>query len=332
MRFTSRITDTAFQELLRPKLRLFLSADIVGSSDLKYQQPGPDWVFPIQSFYIQFPVFLDEQVTARTAAAPCPLEPPLLWKALGDELIFVVELKHLRQAALYVESFADALRQAAINWARPPHPLRFKGTAWLAGFPLINAEVPLDLPVIGTPGEAAPLPDFVGPQIDTGFRLKDHATPRKVVLSAELAYLLLSAESPCPDLYFDGDQPLKGILRGRPYPLIWIDSDKGSADGKPTLNQKKDILLGRRAADKEALRSYLDSWLQETGGLITKPFITNDESADLCKPSHYAEMLSEWSSKLRSLLHVQEPAPNGDPSGPEADSLPPELERLLQEP
>lgn len=331
MRFTSRITEAAFQALLRPKLRLFLSADIVGSSDLKYQQlqqPGPNWVFPIQSFYIQFPVFLDEEVTARTAAAPCPLEPPLLWKALGDELIFVVELTDRYQAALYVESFADALRKASINWAHPPHPLRFKGTAWLAGFPLINAEAPL----IGTPGEAAPLPDFVGPQIDAGFRLKDHATPRKVVLSAELAYLLLAAESPCPDLYFDGDQPLKGILRGRPYPLIWIDSDKGSADGQPTLNQKKDLLLDRKPADQALLRSYLDSWLQETGGLITKPFITNDESADLRKPSHYAEMLSEWSRKLRSLLHVQEPARNGDSTPPESASLPPELERLLQEP
>ena len=57
--------------------------------------------------------------------------------------------------------------------------------------------------------------DFVGPSIDTGFRLSDWARPRRLILSADLAFLLTSSyatsDEPLP-LHFSGAQKLRGVV------------------------------------------------------------------------------------------------------------------------
>lgn len=332
MRFTARIDAKTFDELVRPKLRLFLSVDIVGSSDFKYQQttgPGPGWVFPFLNFYLNFPQFLDAAVLAEAARGTkkksSALEKPPLWKALGDELIFVVELKERHEAALYLRAFRQALQEAAANWPESQGRIQFKGTAWLAGFPLGNAEVP----VAESPERMAPLPDFVGPQIDAGFRLKEHATPRKFVLSADLAYLLVVVGGHDLELFFDGDQPLKGIMRGKPYPLIWLDADVCGGSSKLSLNQKKDKLLGRKPASKNKLQSYLDAWLVESGGQVSKPFIAADPFADLRQPKNYPERLRGWKATISASFLVVPDSPEnaGETQGHE---LPAALSKLLK--
>lgn len=327
MRFTSRIDSKAFEELVRPKLRLFLSVDIVGSSDFKYQQssgPGAGWVFPFLSFYQTFPEFLDQaveecQTTKKKVKAPA-LEKPRLWKALGDELIFVVELQRRMDAAHYLRSFRRALQRASRNWLDNSHRFQFKGTAWLAGFPLGNVEVP----VVEQPGVPSSMPDFVGPQIDAGFRLKDHATPRKLVLSADLAYLLVVTRGHQLHLFFDGDQPLKGIMRGKPYPLVWLDGEVSDNKKGLSLQQKKDLLMGRKPASKQRLESYLDAWLMESGNQVPRPFIESDPFKSLRPPPDYGERLRAWEAKLNAnLLVVNESQGQGN------TSLPPSLEKLL---
>ena len=328
MRFTSRLDSKAFEELVRPKLRLFLSVDIVGSSDFKYRQssgPGAGWVFPFLSFYQTFPELLDQAVEeGRATKKPkraAELAKPSLWKALGDELLFVVELRQRTDAAHYLESFRTALQRASLNWQDNSDRFQFKGTAWLAGFPLGNVEVP----VVEQSGQPSLRPDFVGPQIDAGFRLKDHATPRKLVLSADLAYLLVVTAGHDLQMFFDGDQPLKGIMRGKPYPLVWLDGEVGHSSKGLSLQQKKDQLMGRKPAGKKELESYLDAWLMESGNQVPRPFIESDPSKKLHPPIDYQERLRTWKAKLSaSLLVVNESQEQG------GKSLPPSLQKLLK--
>lgn len=345
MKFPPKIPQPEFDELVRPKLRLFLSVDVVASSDMKYKHAfageraagvGPEWVFQFQSFYVEFPkIFRACLPPALTVSRPSTLKPGtphkrqrarvarlVLWKALGDELIFVVELLKRSDAAAYLKAFCTALQNASDNW-REPWRLQFKGTAWLAGFPLMNAEIP----VMDDLDSLSLVPDFLGPQIDTGFRLKEHSTPRKLILSAELAYLLAHSGTHCPLLYFDGDQPLKGILRGRPYPLIWIDCEKQRTDGTRSLNQKKDRLLKREHVAVTDVIDFLGTWMDEVGGEVARPFIHTDRFADLRPPPHYETQLEEWKARLRAQF-VQE-RPDATASG--GSKVPPKLEQFLKD-
>lgn len=307
MRFESKISVAEFDELVRPKLRLFLSVDIVGSTDLKYHQStssGPHWVFPFLSFFNTFPELFDgavaEESARATTANSSALEFPSLWKALGDELIFVTELRNRHAAAVYIRAFRLALQKAAYNWTN----LRFKGTAWLAGFPIGNAEIPIASSRTGM-GFAA---DFVGPQIDAGFRLKNFATSRKFILSADLVYLLARAGRHGMDFYFDGDEPLKGVMHGKAYPLIWVDCEAQPTgkrkSAQPTLNQIKDLLQGRAKAKPNQLLSYLHAWLGEWGGKVSRPFICSDQFDDLRKPEGYEKAWEEWKNQLSANFFV----------------------------
>ncbi len=85
--------------------------------------------------------------------------------------------------------------------------------------------------------------DFIGPQIDTGFRLASHCSdPRRMPLSIDLVYLLSQTQiwaaalaggeqnvrirnaltnHPIP-LIYDGRHPFKGVPF--PYPVFWTDT------------------------------------------------------------------------------------------------------------
>src|SRR5262249_50095825 len=101
---------------LEPRLRLFLSVDLVGSTAFKHQAAfdktvegkaqqtlGPPWLSPIARFYRDF----DRQFRSNwqsfrhnlesTGAFECGPAPEL-WKTSGDELLYTKELNSPFQA------------------------------------------------------------------------------------------------------------------------------------------------------------------------------------------------------------------------------------------
>src|SRR5581483_817302 len=107
----------ALPRFLQPKLRLFLSADLVGSTASKQRpnfpirEPGrlwadtgmaPAWLSPIANFFGAFQeAFVREWKVFRTLIAPkLGIEvssDPTFWKANGDELIFEKELSDRKE-------------------------------------------------------------------------------------------------------------------------------------------------------------------------------------------------------------------------------------------
>lgn len=306
-----KLSKSEFIKLIEPKLKLFLSVDVVGSTEFKqrgdatHAQP---WLNFFIGFLAGFPgVFKITQDQESSEEKNCTLDAKL-WKSLGDELIFTAELKTRHEAGAYLRAFRAALSLAVENWktawasdSAPERDLRLKGTAWLVGFPVGNAEIPLET----SSSSDIDGRDYIGPQVDTGFRLKDHSSPRKMVISADLAYLLTTAGTTNIKLFHEGDASLKGVIRGQPYPIIWLDCD-GTAEGQPSLHSLKDKLLGREAADPQKLRAYLALWLGESKGRIPKPFISSDPFQDLRKPAGYDKHLEEIKGSLLHLLVVEE--------------------------
>jgi hypothetical protein len=124
--------------------------------------------------------------------------------------------------------------------------------------------------------------DFLGPSIDAGFRLATLATPRKMILSVEVAYLLASAKMPTsseilkffdwPKIYYDGRRDLKGVLGGKPYPVFWIDLH--GHDAHAALEDK----LTQEKADlkNQDIENFCESLFSAHESVVLKPFIHSE--------------------------------------------------------
>lgn len=317
MRIRSKISQADFEELVRPKLKLFLSVDVVGSTNFKQRDRdahAQTWLNLFVSFFVEFPTLLNSEVESQGRKLP----QVRLWKSLGDELIFTVELIDRHYAAAYMKAFVATLRKAAENWhtdvSDPARKeLHLKGTAWLAGFPVGNVEIPLDVSVDDQNSDGR---DYIGPLIDTGFRLKEFASSRKLVLSADLTYLLLSVGISGMKLFLEGEHSLKGVLRGKPYPVIWLDCDghPEAVHDRPSavMNRLKDGLISKSPAEPENLKTYLKLWLEDAKSCLCIPFIFKDPHADLSPLSDYNDKLERAKEDLQRLFYVQDESKNSE--------------------
>lgn len=313
---------------VRSSLRLFLSLDIVGSTEFKHAASGNDasrsivdgWAEPFLSFY-QISVEQMEAQWLHVCGAMRTVEPanaskrfdfgaaPAFWKGAGDEVLFSKEVCSPLDAMAAVHAFLAMMKEHRAQFRRKSAQLNVKGTAWLAGFPVNNAEVMLPVRYERLPErlddpvaenyrllhlyrdgrlEAAGQLDYVGPSVDLGFRLRDHATPRRLVLSADLVWLLCHAHESCftrersrcrflgiPHIGYDGRQGLKGILGGQPYPLLWIE-----ADPENEIDQAEDAVLRRTLAGHTPTSDRVDhvsrfctAFLNGRTPLQTQPYI-----------------------------------------------------------
>lgn len=211
--------------------RLFLSVDMVGSTDFKATSParGPDgWLEIFRKFFNHFPLmlaghlgfeFLDDDETPAVD----------IWKAMGDEVIFVAQPSSPEELTRILRVLLQTMRAyEAGHFERLP--LRLKGTAWLADFDEQN--IVLDIPELSS-SDTAHL-DFIGPDLDLGFRLSKFARPASFVLSLDLVEMLLGAQNlSTVSLYFVGREPLKGVMFGRPYPIVWMHAAEEGFDFLP---------------------------------------------------------------------------------------------------
>lgn len=150
---------------LRPQLRLFLSVDLVGSTALKqgvrfplsapedsssWSRSGSEWFTAIAGFYRNFDrefksawkSYSESNVAAKGWV---PGDRPELWKANGDELLYSKRISEVHQVVATVAVWITALRRYRKQLQQHGSPLDVKASGWLAGFPVNNSEVILDL-------------------------------------------------------------------------------------------------------------------------------------------------------------------------------------------
>jgi hypothetical protein len=212
-------------------IRLFLSVDCVGSTRYKAEmsnEKGPIWVSIFEKFYENFPVLMREWVAEEFRSQRAPSVS--VWKFLGDEIVFVVLPKSAEDLVLLSRALFGAM--AAYEEANLDRfPLRLKGTAWVAAFPEPNIEIPVP---DDQHRRRVSQRDYIGPDIDLGFRLAKFATPAAVVTSLRLAGTMLSAaNADLVDFHLAGEEPLKGILGDRPYPIIRVVPADAPAKCRP---------------------------------------------------------------------------------------------------
>jgi hypothetical protein len=241
-------------------VRLFLSVDISGSTEFKARftgQGAEGWLATFRTFFTSFPLMVAGQIGFEFLDQD---ETPAIdvWKVMGDEVVFVAQpgsaeeltsmlIALLRTMRIYEDRhFADL-------------PLRLKATAWLADFEGANIEIEIPELSSGAHGEHR---DFIGPDIDLGFRISKFARPSSLTVSLDVAEAVLNAaNTERASLYLMGREGLKGVMFGRPYPIVWMHAaDDGFRFDAWELEQDALMRAGHAASPSPpaALREAID--------------------------------------------------------------------------
>jgi hypothetical protein len=310
-------------EGLKPRLRLFLSVDLIGSTAFKQSRQA--WLPAILNFYRDFDYIVHQQYRAFRQRSNALIAPPEFWKSNGDELLYTVDLTTRAQAVDAIHIWLAALSAYRCDLATLTEDMDVKSTAWIALFPAPNAEVFFRRGGVQFRADSSDdaivlqaemreqwyegknrgdiIRDFVGPSIDTGFRLSGWSSPRRLILSADLAFLLTSSyaqsDEPLP-LHFSGAQKLKGVVDNQPYPMIWLPVGAGARV------DIRDDSIGRHLTDPELLRSFCEAIIEQNYKVFTPLFLADDPEADgdfgWTPPYIINRIISDWQAEKRHKL------------------------------
>lgn len=266
--------------------------------------PAEPWFSPIAQFYRQIELLFAQEWKIYTDKHSSNFgwqtgSPPEFWKGIGDEVVYYKDITHHQEAYCCLHCWINAVNRYRLILQQKFPKLDVKSTAWVAGFPVNNSEIIFRTNVddvvephggsdavfdnaqllkryYNGSNRSGLVRDFIGPSIDTGFRLAQFASPRKLIVSVDLALLLSSAEGARPrefcyhamEFYFDGTSLLKGVLGGVPYPIIWVD-----LLGADSLESAEDRLSRRENVNQAHLRDYCEEFLAKYKARISRPYI-----------------------------------------------------------
>lgn len=205
---------------------MFLSVDLEGSTKLKQNigKNSDSWAAAICLFYLHFLSLYDSEIEQLATAEKIALARPPVWKTLGDEIVFSVEVLDQTETLLVFKAFHNSITKWNQGVKESPREhskpvgnargrLRVKGAAWFAGFPVCNVILE----------HIQGREDYTGPSIDAGFRLSKLASPRRIALSVEAAWFLLASKYE-HNIFFNGTTFLKGLRDDPGYPVLWTES------------------------------------------------------------------------------------------------------------
>ncbi|MCZ7488616.1 hypothetical protein [Rhizobium rhizogenes] len=261
------------------------------------------WFSPIAQFYKEIErLFAREWQSYVDGAAKrlaWPTGPaPELWKSAGDELLYVKILTDHREALACILCWKRAIDEYRIKLQKQYPSLDLKSTAWLAGFPITNTEVVFSKRVVDgeiqddddpvyvniellhkyhqNPDDPNLTKDFIGPSVDSGFRLCGLSDARKFVISVDLALMIVHAIRARPSgademdltIHYQGRVQLKGVLGGRSYPVFWIDMAVDSG-----LEKLEDKLLEFQSRNTDDIKSFCEEFFKSHSSNIMIPYI-----------------------------------------------------------
>lgn len=171
-----------------------------------------------------------------------------LWRILGDEMVFVIRVKSLDIVYSYVDSIfyilvdvvnkikSGKLFEKLMNSEDSTY--NEKEVLIMKQQNIISLQAAAWIAIITNDGNRKRLPydnifekykvkenyeinEYLGNDIDAGFRVKKMAQNRRLVLSFELAYILSLKTKSLSCLNIITYERLKGIWNGALYPIIW---------------------------------------------------------------------------------------------------------------
>lgn len=261
-----------------PQVYIFFSADLIGSTQKKQfaqRQDGRNglcissWVSNVVEFYSSF-----EEAFAKDGVE--------LWKYNGDEILFYARISNWDEALNHVKRFRDAIEKN--NSPENKYPV--KGAVWTAGFPIRNF-------ILRKPAINNDCIDFIGPDIDLGFRVAALANRDRIAVSPELALGLIGASRESREMkwHFYGRKNLKGIVEEGGIPVVFLSSTKD----KISLQDKEEEVLGERMTPA-VLEEFLELYFEQSPKWRIREFFSSSE--EMKRNSYYADAYEEACSVI----------------------------------
>ncbi len=237
---------------------VFSSFDLVNSTSYK-TRASEEWPNVTQGFYYSV-----ERAVEGATKDDDNLRPEV-WKYIGDEVVMFTRVYSAAEVEAVVAVTATvclALQgqfSTRDDGVRRSARLGVKACCWVA---LVGDRATEETRNIQLQTRAIPLPDFLGPDIDAGFRIGKRAMRGAVTLTALLAHVIVTAnKSQSRRMRLAGYDQLKGVWDGRPYPCLLYRSDwQDVAD-----EFDYDELMGKQLSELDA--ANLETVLAQTGNL-----------------------------------------------------------------
>ena len=197
---------------------IFMSVDIADSTKFKESyglDDDPRWLEAFKAFFKEVPLVLMGQIATAFAKTD---DVPIIsvWKVIGDEMVFRAQARSAQEALLITEAFCRTVVTYDARFFER-WPLRVRGCCWAARLPGRNIEI--KIPEMDGVGNV----DYLGPDVDLGFRLISQADRGQVILSLNLAEAFAALpERRTMQFHYVDRKVLKGVFAGRPYPLILV--------------------------------------------------------------------------------------------------------------
>lgn len=237
---------------------IFISFDLVNSTAFKMKYP--DWPLIFDDFYTT----CEDDLFKRVPHAR-------LWKRIGDEVLFFSTILAANELPEVIESvFATTefcINRVNENTKELDRLLSVKATIWAAyvrdrafsdtAFPVNSVAQNQAPPYARKDGTTEPVVaseeckknylirpktihdnevDFLGPDIDIGFRISKFALQGKLVVDAKLALLASKQEPACGRpavgrfMRVVSYETLKGVWDSRKYPIVWYHNKWDTPD------------------------------------------------------------------------------------------------------
>jgi len=169
-----------------------------------------------------------------------------MWRVLGDEIIFIVPIRETKDFYEYVsnifgilntmvyqlkkgEFFDDiSVSDSERQLMKMQNIISLKAAAWIAiiGEGIEKLEQYDNLLERYKLREGYGIFEFLGNDIDAGFRIKKETQDRRLTISFELAYLLSKDTDYLKNIHIITYKKEKGIWHDRLYPVIWYHDPK----------------------------------------------------------------------------------------------------------
>jgi|GEM_PF-3278443 len=215
----------------------FLSLDLVNSTKLKTTKTRT-WPSTIGRFYVEAASVVVE--CFQRFRSPWTTDGvfdgvwPKLWKYVGDEVLFYLRLASEKQATSCVAAAYEAIEVTRKRMEEAgDREVSVKGTCWSAVVDYVprdrlcdeNAERTAPNIVFATDVEGTGSSvDFLGPDIDAGFRTTVAAMRGVLVVGADLSWFMTKIGAPMDvlgNLRTVELRELKGVWSGQHYPIVY---------------------------------------------------------------------------------------------------------------
>ena len=220
--------------IARRTVELFFSFDIVNSSAYKMIN-YTGWYKVIISLFNEIQATVMKMMPGAE-----------MWRVLGDEIIFIIPIIENKDFFIYMDRIFKILNDLVYQLKtgdffdrleaddneklsmKMQNVISLKAAAWVA----IVEEKTRKIEQYDNLLERYKLREgyetieFLGNDIDAGFRIKKETENRRMVISFELAYILSKDTDYLKNLHIITYKSLKGIWQDRLYPVIWYHDPK----------------------------------------------------------------------------------------------------------